>query len=353
MLALAGYIAGRGFFGAITSDPELATAGLSYLHAALPALPVLGMLFAFSAYRNGAGTPRHSLLPVAVQLPCALLFGYLLVFGAFGLPRLGAAGAGLGLSLSAVVALSVHGLLALRIAPVPGLFRRRPSRQGMLLILGIGLPVGLQQSFVYLGSAVFFAIVGRLGSAEVAAMNVVLTTMLLSILPASGMGIAAATLVGSALGRGDAGDARRWGWQVAALGAAVILAFGVIVAVLPHHLLGLFVADRTTVDLAAAPLAIMALAMPIDAFGRILGFAMRGAGATRLVTALAICLQWMVQLPLVWFVGVSLGFGLPGVALVRLAVFTTESAIVTMAWRSGFWIGARIRRSSTNSKFRS
>src|SRR5262249_39702686 len=154
-------------------------------------------------------------------------------------------------------------LLALRIAPMPGFLCSPPRWSGMLLILKIGLPVSLQQALVYVGMVVFFAIVGRLGTGEVAAMNVVLAMMLLSILPASGMGIAAATLVGSARGRGALADARRWGWNAALLGAAVILAFSLIIAAAPRATLGLFVADRATIDLAAAPLRVMALGMSV------------------------------------------------------------------------------------------
>lgn len=74
----------------------------------------------------------------------------------------------------------------------------------------------------------------------------------------------------------------------------------------------------------------------VDAFGRILGFALRGAGATRLVTTVAFALQWGVQLPLIWFVGVHLGSGLLGIAIIRLLLFAIESIIVTMMWRNGF-----------------
>jgi Na+-driven multidrug efflux pump len=207
----------------------------------------------------------------------------------------------------------------------------------MRLILKIGLPVGLQQSFVYLGTAVYFAIVGLLGTTELAAMNVVLAIMLLSILPACGMGIAAATLAGSALGRGDVADASRWGWQVAGLGAVMMLPLTAILAVAPRATLGLLIADPTTIDLAAAPLRVMVLAMSIDAFGRILGFALRGAGATRLVTAVTFALQWAGQLPLAWFVGIELGFGLIGMAISRLLLFAIETAIVSLLWRNGFW----------------
>jgi MATE family multidrug resistance protein len=75
----------------------------------------------------------------------------------------------------------------------------------------------------------------------------------------------------------------------------------------------------------------------VDAFGRILGFALRGAGATRLVTVVAFVLQWGVQLPLAWFIGVHLGFGLLGMAISWLLLFAAETIIVTIMWRNGFW----------------
>ena len=67
------------------------------------------------------------------------------------------------------------------------------------------------------------------------------------------------------------------------------------------------------------------------------GEALRGAGATRLVTAAAFTLQWGVQLPLAWLIGVHLGFGLPGMAISRLCLFAAEAVIVTLLWRNGFW----------------
>jgi MATE family multidrug resistance protein len=345
LLTSLGYIAGPTAFRLVTADANVMAQGLPYLNAALPMLLFLGASFAFSAYRNGAGSPRYPLLVTAMQLPCGALFGYLLIFGAWGLPRLGTAGAGLGATLAALVALAVHVVLASRLAPVPEFLGTRPSWPGMRLILRIGLPVGIQQSLVYVGTAVMLAIVGLLGTGQVAAMNVALTMMLLAILPAAGMGIAAATLVGTALGRGDAADARRWGWEVAALGALLILPFSLIVVAAPRSVLGLFIADRTTIDLAAVPLGVLALGMSIDAFGRILGFALRGAGVTRLVTTVVFALQWGVQLPLCWLIGVHLGFGLFGMAACRLLLFTAETVIVAIMWHSGFWNGGAINQS--------
>jgi len=342
LLTALGYIAGPGLFALITRDAAVAAHGLPYLRATLPMLLFIGANFAFSAYRNGAGMPRYSLLAVAIQLPCSALFGYLLVFGAPGLPRLGTAGAGLGIAFAALIALAVHVVLAWRLAPVPGFPRLPSSWRGMHLILRIGLPVGLQQSLVYVGTAIYYAIVGLLGTDAVAAMNVLLNIMLLSILMATGVGIANATLVGTALGRGDAADANRCGWEVAWLGAITILVSSAIVMMAPRATLGLFIADRATIDLAATPLIVLAAGMSIDAFGRILGFALRGAGATRTVTAVAFALQWGAQLPLSWLIGIELGYGLLGIAVSRFLLFAVEAAIVVLLWHSGSWSRLRL-----------
>jgi len=346
LLALVGYLTGPAVFSLVTSDREVASYGLSYLNATLPMLLFLGASFTFSAYRNGAGTPRYSLLAVTIQLPCSALLGYVLVFGAFGLPRLEAVGAGLGATLAAFVAFTVHVLLAWRIAPVPGFLCRQPSWPGIHVILRIGLPVGIQQSLVNLGTMISLAIVGQIGTSEVAAMNVVLVLLLLSILPASGMGVAAATLVGTALGRSDPADAKRWGWEVAQLGTLGLLPLGLILLAAPRPILSLIVADPATIELATAPLCVLALGMSIDAYGRILGFALRGAGATRLVTSVAFALQWGAQLPLSWLVGVHLGFGLLGIATSRLLLFAVESTLVALLWRDGFWIRSHLQTSS-------
>ena len=342
LLMALGYGLGASVFRMVTDDPAVTARGLSYLITALPMLPLLGCIFAFSAYRNGAGTPRYSLLVTLIQVACAIVFSDLLIFGAAGLPPMGTAGAGLGTTLATLLALLAHLLLALRSAPIPSFLQAWPRWRGIRSILAIGLPVGLQQSFVYLGTTVAFSIVGLIGTAEIAAMNVLLAMLLLSILPTSGMGVAAATLVGMALGRSNVADARQWGWDVARCGALVILILSLFLMTAPRDMLGLVIADPMTIALAAAPLRVLTLGMSVDAFGRILGFALRGAGATKLVTLVAFALQWGVQLPLSWFVGVYLEFSLLGITIVRLVLFAVEAAIVTLLWRHGFWTRRRV-----------
>jgi Na+-driven multidrug efflux pump len=51
----------------------------------------------------------------------------------------------------------------------------------------------------------------------------------------------------------------------------------------------------------------------------------------------AFVLQRCLHLPLVWLIGVHLGYGLPGIAICRALFFILESARVALMWRHGFW----------------
>ena len=60
-------------------------------------------------------------------------------------------------------------------------------------------------------------IVAKIGTAELAAANVLINVTLIAMLPGMALGISAAALVGQALGRGEPEDAKQWAWDVVAV----------------------------------------------------------------------------------------------------------------------------------------
>jgi len=342
VLAVLAYIAAPAVLAAIAEDPAVIAHGTSYVRALCPTLLFAGIGFAFSAYWNGRGRPELSLLAIMVQLPCSALFNYALIFGAFGLPRLGVPGAGLGTVLAALASLGAHVAIALMALPVRDIARRGPTAPGMARLLRMGLTVSVQQFFLYVGTSVFFAIVARLGVREAAAINVMIALLLLSILAATGVGIAAATLVGQALGRRDAHDAQRWGWQASLIGTLLVAPLSLAIIIAPTNTLALFIVDDTTIALAATPLRLLALSMAIDTAGRVLVFALRGAGAAHVPALVTFGLQWGAQLPLCWTVGVALNGGLVGIAFVRLALCVVESIVMAVAWHRHLAVSAGV-----------
>ncbi len=149
---------------------------------------------------------------------CNVILNWLLIFGHLGLPALGATGAGIGTTISTYVGTAIYIGLALRHARPLGFLRSRVDRSTVATMLRLSVPAGLQSFFFAAGMTAFFWIIGRIGTPELAASNVLVQLLLVAILPGVGFGMAAASLVGQALGRGDRDDAVRWGWDVVRLG---------------------------------------------------------------------------------------------------------------------------------------
>ena len=327
-----------------TGDPAAAASGVVYATAAAPSLFLVGVNAAITAFWNGTHRSGLSFAAMAVEMALNIPLGFALIFGLWGFPRLEAAGAGHAVTLAALGGTVAHLLFAASRGRVPGFLRLLPRRSGMAAILKIGTPVSLQQSLLYVGTLIFLGIAAMLGTPEVAAINVVTALALFSILPATGIGIAAATLTGTALGAGRAEEARRWGWEAAGLGALAVAPLSLFFLAAPGPVLGLFVESGETVRLASWPLMLFAAAMSVDAFGRIVGFALRGAGATLPATAIPLFFQWGLMLPLSWALGVELGWGLTGIAALRAVLTLLETASYSFVWNRGGWRHEAVER---------
>jgi putative MATE family efflux protein len=347
--ALAGLgLAAVAFFGgpllveAVVRDHAAAAYGVAYLRTLSPALLFIGANYAFSAFWNGSGEPKRPLLVTVVQVPVNIALAALLTFGWLGLPRLGTQGVGLAALLAALLANGLHLVLLSRKAGLVDFLRRPPRLEGMAAILRIGLPISAQQTLLHVGTMIYFFIISLLGAQYIAIHNVIIGLDHLAILPAIGAGIAAASFVGHALGRRDVAEAQRWGFEVATVATLLTVPVAAVMMLFPHGALSLFIHDPATVERAVWPVRILGVCMCVDTFGRVLGFALRGAGATRSVAAVNFLMHWAVQLPAAWVIGVFMGYGLTGIACGRLVLLVIETLIIAGIWRAGAWSRAKV-----------
>lgn len=336
LLALVAAALGPHAVALLLQDPAAASAGAAYLRAAAPSILFLSLTIPANAYWIASGRPAIAFLVTCLVAPLQIAITWPLVSAG------GAGGAGLASSLAALAGLAIQAALVLRLRPAAGFLRRGPDAAGVATILRIGWPVSAQQSLLQFGLMLAFAIVSQLGVAQAAVLNVLASLTLVPIQMATGLGVAAGALVGQALGRGDPQDARRWGWQVSIGGALVMLPLGLLAALAPRAVLGFFLTEPATLELAVWPVQVLGLGVAIDAVGRILGFALRGAGATKSATIIPFVVQWLAQLPLMWWVGVKLGYGLNGVVAVQFSLALVEAVALALIWRGGGWTRVRI-----------
>jgi MATE family multidrug resistance protein len=329
-------------FPFLVDDPEVVSIGVPYLQVRLAGMVAIAMNFAFRGFWNGIGQSRRYLQTLVIMHSCNIILNWVLIFGHFGLPALGAAGAGLGTTISTFLGTVIYITLAVRHARGTGFLRGIADRKTMVSMLKLSIPAGLQSFFFATGMTALFWIIGRIGTDELAASNVLVQLLLVAILPGVGFGLAAASLVGQALGRGEKEDAVTWGWDVSRL-AMLVVGVGALVGVIaPDLLLGIFLHEEHTIELARFPLRLLGATMVLETLGSVLMNALLGAGASRTVMMVSISLQWGLFLPIAFLIGPVLGYGMAAVWALQVGYRCLQGVIFALIWRSRRWINVDV-----------
>jgi len=329
-------------FPYLVDDAETVAQGVPYFEMRLLGMAAVGMNFAFRGYWNGVNQSGLYLRTLLVMHSLNIVISYVLIFGKLGLPAMGTQGAGLGTTLSVFLGTAYYFYLGWKHAHNNGFMQQLPSRQGMLIQLKLAIPSSIQQLFFAAGLTAMFWIIGQIGTKELAAANVVVNIMLVAILPAIGLGIAAASLSGQALGRGDANDAKCWGWDVSKAGGIFLGLLGLPALLIPDVLLGGFLHDPATLELARLPLQIVGAGIAIDGIGLILMNALLGVGASRMVMVVSITLQWLLFMPLAWYLGPHLGWGLLAVWIAQFAYRGLQAVVFAGLWQWSDWKSIKV-----------
>jgi multidrug resistance protein, MATE family len=313
-------------------------------YAAPPALLTASALSFFA----GRGDTHTVLAVNIVGLVVNGMCGAVLIFGLFGLPRLGIAGAG----WATVLGSSASALLSLAL-----LFRRRHRAEFATLngwrfdagpfarLMRFGLPNGLAAALDTLGFALFTLLVGRMGDAELDATSIAFALNLLAFLPLLGLGQAVEILVGRRLGENDPATAERSTWMALRFGLAITGTAAAAYVLFPGAMAELFHGDDAHWDqvrsLAPVLLRFVAVYCLFDATSLTFSCALRGAGDTRFVTIAALTTSWLVLVLPTW-AACRYGWGLLWAWTFASAYIITLAMILFLRFRQGAWRAMRV-----------
>jgi MATE family multidrug resistance protein len=325
-----------GWFGYAPAVHELMTQNLS-----IRLLSVGGAVGteALGNFYGGLGDTRPALRAGVVAMLLNVALNWLLIEPHFGLPGYGVVG-----SATASVIATWLGFFVIAWgfardrAPSPRSFRFEEFRR----VLRFGLPNGVNWFLEFSAFILFInAVVGHLGTTELAAFNVVIQINSISFMPAFGLASAGAILAGEAIGRGM----RREVWPIVRLTGTVAAgwmgAVGVAYFVVPEPLVGMF---RPRGELAsdllvtgASMLVLSAFWQVFDAAGLTLSEALRAAGDTFFCMVARIVLAWLVFIPSAWLLVRSGSGGTTGVILCMAGYIALLALTFGLRFASGRW----------------
>jgi len=175
-----------------------------------------------------------------------------------------------------------------------------------------------------------------------AGYTIAIRIIIFILLPAWGMGNAAATLVGQNLGAGNPDRAERSVWFTARCNTVFLGTIGVALLAFADPIVGLFTTEPEAADIATACLRTVSYSYVFWAFGLVTVQAFNGAGDTTTPAVINFFVFWMVQLPLAWTLSAPVGLGPSGV-FTAIAVSQSLLAVVGVAvFRRGRWKTRRI-----------
>lgn len=324
--------------GLINQADAVQDVAVNYFRWRVLSLVAIALTLCFRGYWNGRQqTHLYLRIIVAVHL-LNVVASAGLIYGLAGLPEMGASGAGAGTTLSLFVGLLVWGCVSLKRASMQHFLTRLPCFASLRTTLTLSAPHSIQQLLFAAGYAVLFWLLSQLGTASVAVGHVLINLSLLLILPGVGVGIAVMSLVGEALGRDAQQEAHRWGLDALRVAWLLLLILALPMLIAPEHVLGIFFSSSDLIALGTLPLQLTGVMIVLDAAALVLAQALMGAGAQRTVMLLTLGMQWLLFLPLAWWVGIELEHGLLGIWLMQLFYRLINSLGFLWVWQRRRWL---------------
>jgi multidrug resistance protein, MATE family len=311
-----------------------------YLFFRFMGIPLFLVSVSFRGYFFGISKTKIFMYSGILTNVLNVFFNFTFIYGNFGMPRMGLAGAGLGSTLATLFDFFFYFSVIL----LPKYRKRyeffknfKFDKNIIKSIYKISLPVSFQNVFILIGFLAFVSIIGLIGTKEQAATQTVISTLFISFLPCFGFGIAVQTLVGNNLGSGKFHLAKIFGFETAKIATYYTLLLSILFILLPQQVLSLITNDQSIIDAAKPVLRIAGFAQIFYATGVVLANGLQAAGETFFVMMSDVVTNLIMFVPLAYLFGVVLGGGLTWAWAALPVYIISYAAIIFWKFRKGDW----------------
>ncbi|AOS45821.1 Multidrug resistance protein NorM [Lacunisphaera limnophila] len=264
----------------------------------------------------------------------------LVLFGWFGLPKLGVEGVACASVVSRLLATTALLILLYRRLGIR-LHWRTPfdlSVDRIKRILHIGLPAAGEHMSYWLAFLLITSFIGTMGATSLSIMAYAQTVQALVILFSLSLGLGTEIVVGRLIGAGDFEGAYRQ--LLSSLKLCLMLTAGgmVIIALIAPHLIGLFTHDPEVIAGGALLLRIAFILEIGRVFNIVVINSLRATGDARFPVQIGAVCMWLLWVPNSWLLGVHLGWGLVGIWIAMTCDEWLRGIIMYRRWVGRKWL---------------
>jgi multidrug resistance protein, MATE family len=300
---------------------------------------------ALSGFFSGRGDNLTLGLVQLAGLAVNALMSWMLIFGRWGCPELGAAGAAVGTVIGqSVVCLGLGGILLLpRYSRSLGTWNARLEWVLLRRLMRYGVPAGVRLLIELTAWTLFTSFIGRLGAEPQAATGIVFRVNALAFFPLFGIGMAISTLVGQGQGMNRPDLGQQATWRGLLISQIWMFSCAALFVLMPRPLLAVFheqggpdaAAWARTLEMGVVLLRFVAVYCLVDAVNVVVVSALQGAGDTTWTLAISILL-YTVFLSALWLLQRA-GAGIYALWSTATLFLLVLSLVMLARFHSGRW----------------
>ncbi len=293
----------------------------------------------FGAVMRAHGHTREAMVVAIGMNILNLALNVVLIFGLLGFPKMGVIGAALSTVISRAVACVAMGWLMRRRLKLT--FRPTwlitMSRDALGRILHIGVPAASENLCWHASFMVITYFVGQMGVASLATFSYAMQLSMIMMMLGISIGISTEIMIGHMIGAGQFDDAYRQLLRSLRVGLVVTIVLTILVVLFATPLFGMFSNDPAIIASGAVLLRLSLLLEPGRTFNLVVINSLRATGDARFPVLMGMCSMWGVAVPLAWFLGLHLGWGLMGVWIAFACDEWLRGLTMYARWKSRVW----------------
>lgn len=299
--ALVTAVAPEFVMGIYSPEADIIKAGTKYFNWSVASYWLLGMSLTMTIVLRSVGQAWLPLLTSIIAFFVNIGANYIFIFGKFGAPAMGVAGAALGTLIArAFEFIMIDGYVFFVDKKIGYRIRDLLGKCSDMLreYLRVSIPVLVSDTLLGLGNSAVAIVMGHIGSSFVSANAITTVTQQLSTVFISGISQCSCMVIGHTLGEGDIQRAKTEGNTFLALGTGIGLLAGGFIMLISPLIISFYNITAETKAIAQELMLAIGLIVIFQSMNSILTKGvMRGGGDTKFLMVADILFLWIVSIP--------------------------------------------------------
>lgn len=351
--SIVGYLLSAPLMNLMGAAPNVLPDAIAYLKISFAGLIFMFGFFVYQSLMRGVGDVKIPLLIVLGTVILNLLLDPLFIFGWGPIPAYGVTGA-------AVATVGTQG-----VASIIGMILLFSGKQGIHLqwknfkfdlpivkkLFFLGMPASISQSARVFGMMIMTFLVASFGTVIVASYGIGGRILSFIIIPAIGLSMATATLVGQNIGAGKPDRAAEITKISSFISFGLLTLVGILVFIFAVPLTTIFIPNEPEVIKSGSLFVeIMALTFGFIGLQQTINGSFQGSGSTKISMVLSLISLFVLQFPLAYILSKHTDLGADGIywAFPFTNIITT---IITVIWyKTGSWRRTNVLEDSLENR---